>query len=63
MRALFHQNGLKKSHGFVSIYKPRPDPLIFYRGGGMIRCEKYLVSKTERSANQSEGCDARRKAQ
>ena len=29
----------------------------------MIRYEKYLVSKTERSANQSEGCDARRKAQ
>ena len=29
----------------------------------MIRCEKHLVSKTERSANQSEGCDARRKAQ
>ena len=29
----------------------------------MIRCEKYLVSKTEGSANQSEGCDARRKAQ
>lgn len=28
----------------------------------MIRCEKHLVSKTERSANQSEGCDARRKA-
>ena len=27
----------------------------------MIKCEKYLVSKTERSANQSEGCDARRK--
>lgn len=27
----------------------------------MIRCEKHLVSKTERSANQSEGCDARRK--
>lgn len=29
----------------------------------MIRREKHLVSKTERSANQSEGCDARRKAQ
>ena len=29
----------------------------------MIKYEKYLVSKTERSANQSEGCDARRKAQ
>ena len=29
----------------------------------MIRCEKYLASKTEKSANQSEGCDARRKAQ
>ena len=29
----------------------------------MIKCEKHLVSKTERSANQSEGCDARRKAQ
>lgn len=29
----------------------------------MIRCEEHLVSKTERSANQSEGCDARRKAQ
>lgn len=29
----------------------------------MIRYEKHLVSKTERSANQSEGCDARRKAQ
>ena len=28
----------------------------------MIRYEKHLVSKTERSANQSEGCDARRKA-
>ena len=28
----------------------------------MIRGEKPLVSKTERSANQSEGCDARRKA-
>lgn len=26
----------------------------------MIKCEKYLVSKTERSANQSEGCDAKR---
>ena len=24
----------------------------------MIKCEKHLVSKTERSANQSEGCDA-----
>ena len=29
----------------------------------MIGCEKYLVNKTERSASQSEGCDARRKAQ
>ena len=29
----------------------------------MIKREKYLVSKTERSANQSKGCDARRKAQ
>ena len=29
----------------------------------MIKCEKHLVSKTERLANQSEGCDARRKAQ
>ena len=29
----------------------------------MIRCEKHLVSKIERSANQSEGCDARREAQ
>ena len=28
----------------------------------MIRREEHLVSKTERSANQSEGCDARRKA-
>ena len=26
----------------------------------MIKCEKHLVSKTERSANQSEGCDAKR---
>lgn len=26
----------------------------------MIKREKYLVSKTERSANQSEGCDAKR---
>lgn len=26
----------------------------------MIRYEKHLVSKTERSANQSEGCDAKR---
>lgn len=29
----------------------------------MIKCEKHLVSKTERLAYQSEGCDARRKAQ
>lgn len=28
----------------------------------MIKCKEHLVSKTERSANQSEGCDARRKA-
>ena len=28
----------------------------------MIKYEKHLVSKTERLANQSEGCDARRKA-
>ena len=40
MRTLFHQNGLKKSHGFVSIYKPRPDPLIFYRGGGYDKVRK-----------------------
>ena len=44
----------------MSVHKLHPDLLIFYRGGGMIRCEKYLVSKTERSANQSEGCDAKR---
>ncbi len=29
----------------------------------MIKCEKHLVSKTERLANQSEGCDARREVQ
>ena len=27
----------------------------------MIKCEKYLVSKTERSASQSKGCDAKLK--
>ena len=27
----------------------------------MIKCEKYLVSKIERSASQSKGCDAKRK--
>ena len=37
---LFHQNGLKKFHGFVSIYKPRPDLLIFYRGGGYNKVRK-----------------------
>lgn len=26
----------------------------------MIKCEKSLVIKMERSANQSEGCDAKR---
>ena len=40
VRALFHQNGLKKSHEFVSIYKHRPDPLIFYRGGGYDKVRK-----------------------
>ena len=40
MRALFHQNALKKSHGFVSIYKPHPDLLIFYRGGGYDKVRK-----------------------
>lgn len=29
----------------------------------MIRCGKFLTIKKEGSANQSEGCDARRKAQ
>lgn len=29
----------------------------------MIKCGKFLTIKKEGSANQSEGCDARRKAQ
>ena len=29
----------------------------------MIKCGKFLTIKREGSANQSEGCDARRKAQ
>ena len=32
-------------------------------GGGIIKCGKFLTIKKEGSANQSEGCDARRKAQ
>ena len=36
----FRQNALKKSHEFVSIYKPRPDLLIFYRGGGYDKVRK-----------------------
>ena len=36
-------------------------PWFFIGGGGMIKCEKYLVSKTERSASQSKGCDAKLK--